>query len=116
MKVLMRTNLGAITAAMSAHVDRRAAAIMGKHAGQIRTVRLRVEDQNGPRGGQDKRCRVTVELVRGGQVTAEARGSNFYLVVDRGIRRAAQAVGRTVEMRWRQPRVEVARLDGVASM
>jgi putative sigma-54 modulation protein len=109
MDIMIRSTLGEVTDCMRAHVLRRAHAALGKYAAEVRVATLRVRDANGPRGGVDKQCRLTVELVSGGQLVARATETTFYTAVDHVMRRAAQLLGRALTERWRAPRVTIAR-------
>jgi ribosome-associated translation inhibitor RaiA len=109
MDVMIRSTLSEVTDCMRSHVFRRAHAALGKYAAEVRVVTLRVRDDNGPRGGVDKQCRLTVELVGGGQLVARATEATFYTAVDHVMRRAAQLLGRALTQRWRAPRVTIAR-------
>ena len=71
--------------------ERRLSFALGRFAHRIRTVRLVVADQNGPRGGPDKLCRVDVRGA-GWSVHVEDIDS----VADAVVNRVADRVGRTV--------------------
>jgi putative sigma-54 modulation protein len=52
---------------------------------------------NGPKGGEDKRCRLVANLLRSGVVTVEDRGSELTAVIDRASDRLARGIQRTLE-------------------
>jgi putative sigma-54 modulation protein len=71
---------------------------------KVRTVTVRFEDTNGPRGGVDKRC--SVELTGAfGILVAEARETNFYAAVDLALSRAERAVARSKRDRYSRERL-----------
>lgn len=60
---------------------------------KVESVGVRVVDVNGPRGGLDKVCQVSVHGVLGTTALRE-QGSDAYVVVARAIERLAAALGR----------------------
>src|ERR671923_2441079 len=58
----------------------------------VRRVTVRLEDLNGPRRGIDSRCAMTLELVDGRQVVAEATTAWPFASVTRAARRLNRAV------------------------
>jgi hypothetical protein len=61
-------------------------------AAHVRRVTVYLSDENGPRGGVDKRCRVSVALDTGRPVTVESRGGSVTAVVDGAADRAGHLV------------------------
>ncbi len=101
------------------HVQNRLRFALRGFQEKVRTVTVRFEDTNGPRGGIDKRC--SVELTGAfGILVAEARDSNFYSAADLALSRAERAVARSLKRdrysrerlaeRVAAPRFERARL------
>ncbi len=78
--------------------DRLTAALL-RAEGHIRGVRVFVADCNGPKGGADKMCTVTVALAWGRPVTVVQRATTVTAAVDGAAHRAGQTVQRTVEKR-----------------
>lgn len=70
----------------------------------IVAIRLRLVDENGPRGGVDQRCRVQVELRDGGKVRVEGTGSDAHAVIHAVVSRVARATARHLG-RSRKPRL-----------
>ena len=58
----MRITIRATSGWLSRLARRRFELALGRFHARIRSVVVRVTDLNGPRGGVDKRCRVTVQL------------------------------------------------------
>lgn len=82
----------ATTDALAARIRRRLGFALARHGTQVRRVAVRVGDENGPRGGIDKYCRIHVHLVGAPMATVEDVGADLYAVIDR----AADRVGRVV--------------------
>jgi ribosome-associated translation inhibitor RaiA len=79
------------------HVVRRIHFHLSRFGHAVASISLRISDVNGPKGGPDKQCRVTV---RGGglpEVTIEELSADAYTAVDLAVERAGRAVGRELE-------------------
>jgi putative sigma-54 modulation protein len=72
---------------------------------EIDEVCVRVSDVNGPRGGLDKQCQVTVRGRAVASFHVEELGENSYASVDLAVTRAAHAVKRGLQ-RSRRSRKE----------
>ena len=86
-----------ITEQLRDHINRRLCFALERFARRIRRVRVGVGDLNGPRGGVDKRCRVTVVLVPSTMVVIEDRDSNIYAAIDRVADKAGICIGRRLK-------------------
>jgi ribosomal subunit interface protein len=85
-----------VSNALRAHLARRLAFALGRVGHRIGSVRVRIEDVNGPKGGIDKRCRIAVRGDRGWIVMIEEWDSDAYGAVDRAAGRAGRAVARAL--------------------
>lgn len=81
-----------VTHALAEHVRRRLGFVLTRHSDRIQRVSVRVGDENGPRGGVDKFCRIQVYLLDAPVAAIEDVGDDLYAVIDR----AADRVGRVV--------------------
>lgn len=75
-------------------VERRLRFALGRVAGRVGRVTVRLVDVNGPRGGEDKRCHVTAEMPGQPPAVVCAAGADLDAVIDRAADRAGQAVFR----------------------
>lgn len=66
-----------LTPAAEAHFQDQFSKVLSSFGHRVRGVTVRLDDINGPRGGVDKLCRVTVHFTRGGTLVAEGRGENI---------------------------------------
>jgi putative sigma-54 modulation protein len=80
-------------------VWRRVAAAVDRFADQLAEVLVWVEDINGPRGGADTRCRITLKFKRGGRLTVSAVAANEFAAVARAAERARGRCGRAFQKR-----------------
>ncbi len=79
-------------------VERRLRYALTRFEPQVERVTLHVQDENGPRGGVDKSCRVDVFLRHGDPVTVSDVDASMMAAVSR----AADRVSRAVERRLRR--------------
>jgi|SRR4051794_10542018 putative sigma-54 modulation protein len=68
---------------LRAYAQRRVQFAIGSFEPRIRGVGICITDVNGPRGGVDKACVITVLVNHGRSLFARARGANAYSTVDR---------------------------------
>ncbi|HEX8877364.1 MAG TPA: HPF/RaiA family ribosome-associated protein [Phycisphaerales bacterium] len=90
------------TDAMRTFVHQRLAAALGRFEERIRRVEVRITDENGPRGGVDKLCRVTATIAGAGPLMIEKRASDFYEAIARATNAVKQNVVRRVSKRGKR--------------
>jgi hypothetical protein len=76
---------------------------LGKFAGSVERVSVRLEDVNGPRGGVDHQCRIKVVLRGLPSVVYQQRGASLQVVMDRAIAGAERAIRRSLRRRRMAP-------------
>ena len=86
-----------LSEAIRDRLERRAQFALGRFAAVIRTVQVSLLDENGPRGGIDKRCRVLVSPRRGRPIIVEGRGDQLQPLVDHTLERAGRTLARAVK-------------------
>lgn len=82
---------------LKAHVERRVHFNLGRFAGKIRCLSIRLADINGPRGGLDKGCDIRVDLGLGQQLIVRERQASVQAAVAFALDRAERAVQRQVK-------------------
>jgi len=97
MKIEVRFRGMATSDALRDQVGRRLHFQLSRFNGEISAVIVRISDINGPKGGPDKRCQVTVRGPAFGSVTIEDLSADPYSAVDMALERAARAVRRQIE-------------------
>jgi ribosome-associated translation inhibitor RaiA len=86
-----------LTPALAERVQRRTHLALGRFTLRLGHVHVKLSDVNGPRGGEDKRCHISV-LVRGGRdVTIDEVHADMYAAIDMAVGRAAHAVARALD-------------------
>ncbi|MCM2288137.1 MAG: HPF/RaiA family ribosome-associated protein [Sulfuritalea sp.] len=94
-----------LTEGLREHTVRRLQFALGWASYDVRTVTVRLFDINGPRGGEDKRCRIQVAFPGTPNVVIEDTEADLYVAIDRAADRAERAVTRRLE-RLREHRHE----------
>jgi hypothetical protein len=84
---------------LTAHVERRLRFALTRFSSRIGRVNVFLADQNGPRGGIDKTCRIVVRLRDGGDVVAEVNDVDWEVAVDRATTRIGHSTGRELARR-----------------
>jgi len=95
----LKSDRGKVDPRLSAHVERRLRFALSRFSGRIRRVNVFLADQNGPRGGIDKTCRIVVRLRDGGDVVAEVSDVDWEIAVDRATTRVGHSTGRDLARR-----------------
>ncbi len=80
-------------------VSRRVNERLGRFDGQLTSVLVRISDINGPKGGVDKRCQVTVQGPRFGVATLENLSGDVPSAIETAFDRLAHIVRRIFERR-----------------
>ncbi|GAA5165179.1 HPF/RaiA family ribosome-associated protein [Viridibacterium curvum] len=83
--------------AIREHASRRATFALSRLSSRIRRVTIHLSDENGPRGGVDKRCLVSVQLEGAPEAVVEDSGSDVYTLIDRALARAGRVASRRLE-------------------
>lgn len=86
-----------LTADLKDYVRRRIHFALGRFAGRIKSVSVRLADLNGPRGGVDKSCDIRVDMGLRKEVIVCERHDNIHAAVAFAVQRADRAVQRQLE-------------------
>lgn len=86
----------ALTEALLSEVERRVTDPLSKRHDQINGITVRLGDVNGPKGGEDKYCRVTVEMSGQNDLYVEDVESDMYTAIYRAGERMIRTVARKV--------------------
>jgi len=97
MKMLVRSKLIEIDETARAQILRRLYFSLGRLSMHVARVTVQIVDVNGPRGGEDKVCRIEVRIPGSAPVFVEATDAVLGAAVDRAADRAAKAVSRTIQ-------------------
>ncbi len=86
-----------LTAPLLDHTRRRLRFALTRTRDRIKRVVVRLGDANGPRGGEDKFCKIQVVLEHAPPVVIEDSGADLYVVIDRATERAGRNVAKHVD-------------------
>ncbi|SRR6266566_7943020 len=103
-----------LTEALQSYIARRLHFSLGRFGSRVGRVRVRITDVNGLRGGLDKDCYVSAELLpSGGAVTQRAVDANLYAAIGRAVEGIghtfAKALGRNRDRRRNRETVRFPR-------
>jgi len=84
-----------LTAGLREHAERRLHFALSGVSNEVRAVHVCLFDVNGPRGGNDKRCRIQIPMLGSPNLVVEDAEADLYLAIDR----AADRTGRTMARR-----------------
>lgn len=101
MTVLLHSGSFAVTPALQKFTEQQLKTVLERFGDRVERVAVRMDDVNGPRGGLDKRCGVTISLARHRQVYVEETGGDLYMALGRAIQRAKRAMVRHFD-RWQK--------------
>ena len=85
---------------------RRARFVMRRLAWLVPRARICLSDDNGPRGGVDKRCQIEVSTQQGGVLVVTTVARDWRTALDHALARVARAVVR--RLRRSQPQTRAA--------
>lgn len=93
------------------HAMRQVQSHLSRFGQDLAGVVVRIADTNGPKGGIDKKCQITVRGPRVGESSLEELADDGYAAVSVAAERIARTVGRGLE-RAREERRNAASVPG----
>ncbi len=97
MRVEVRVQNTDLGEALRGYVEHRLRFALGRFGGRVGRVMVRLSDINGPRGGVDKSCRISAEVLPSGRVMLEETDRELYTAIDRAAERIGRSFGRELE-------------------
>ena len=94
MKIDIQTHGFTLTDALRTQTERRLRFAFGGLGSRVGRVGVRLTDENGPRGGVDKRCALRITVPGQQPIVIEQQESNLYVAIDCAAERAGRAVSR----------------------
>jgi ribosome-associated translation inhibitor RaiA len=92
-----------LTVRLKHYLERRLLFALGRFERRVTGVSVWISDENGPRGGIDKRCTIAARLKGAGEVRVEEVGAELSFAIDCAAGRLHRAVSRRIE-REQEPR------------
>ena len=84
-------------------VARRARKALNRFDRFIQTLAIRITDTNGPKGGVDIRCILSLKLIITGEIIVQGGGENVVSALNRCLSRAERTISRSLERRRNTP-------------
>jgi putative sigma-54 modulation protein len=81
---------------ISRKMARRVRLALSRFATSIQAITIRITDINGPKGGEDTRCIVSVKLASAGEVVVQGEGEKVFSVLNHCLSRVERAVSRSL--------------------
>ena len=89
----------ALTQAINAYVQRKIAGALARHRNVLESVRMRLGDLNGPKGGRDKHCVLEVRARSLRPIVVREQHADLYAAIDRAAVRMDASLARQRERR-----------------
>ncbi len=86
-----------LTEGLRTLAERRLRFALGSTSSRVRRIVMRLADENGPRGGADKRCTIQANLAGAPPVVIEQQETDLYVAIDRAAGRAGRTVARQLK-------------------
>jgi putative sigma-54 modulation protein len=100
MQIGIQTRGFDLTESLRNYCERRMRFALGSASGRVRSVIVRLTDENGPKGGIDKRCSIRVALDKAPVVVIVQDESDLYVAIDHAADRVARTMSRRLEKTW----------------
>jgi len=97
MKIDIQARGFKLTEGLRAQAARRLRFALGSSSDRVRSVVMRLADENGRRGGVDKRCTIRANMPGVPPVVVEHQEADLYVAIGRAADRAGRAVSRRLE-------------------
>ncbi len=98
MKIKIQSEVQEEKETLTEHVERRLQFSIGRFVDRIDSVRIRISDVNGPRGGVDQRCSILLKLKLGKEIFVESTETSWEAAVDLASDRVGRSVSRTLQL------------------
>jgi len=97
----MRINIRAqgfeLTDSLRERTEQRLRFALGWADDRLRQISVRLSDENGPRGGKDKCCRIQITFPGAPSVVIEDTETDLYVAIDRASARIGRSVARRLD-------------------
>jgi ribosomal subunit interface protein len=98
MRIDIRGNVD-LSAALERYVERRLLVALGRFSRRLPAATVRLVDENGPKGGVDKRCQILLPMPPSSPLLVEESHADLYAAIDNAADRASRAVTREIGRR-----------------
>lgn len=102
MKIDIQSRHFELTEGLKAHIKRKLQFALSRMESHITAISISLSDENGPKGGVDKHCRLQVCLTNMGDVVIKETQTDLFTAIDRAMQRANRSVARNIDRQQRQ--------------
>ena len=113
MQLDIQTNGFSLTDGIRNYATRRMQFALDRNDGHIMHVKVSLADINGPRGGVDKKCQISLALAGHNNIVIEDTEADLYVAIDRASDRCARTLSRRLE-KFREHSYESAPIPQVS--
>ena len=99
MKIEIRSQHIELNQDLTDRIRSRVRFALSRFGGEISRVQVRFADANGPKGGQDNQCLLSVKLTSSGKIVANGTGVDLLSALHYCVERAERAIIRELERR-----------------
>ena len=86
-----------LTESLRDYSDRRMRSALTRFEGHVQRISMWLSDINGPRGGEDKHCRLQIVLAGDTDVVIEETQADLHVAINRAVERAGRAMARKLD-------------------
>lgn len=86
-----------LTEGIREHTRKRLQFALGWANHEVRSITVYLSDVNGPRGGNDKRCRIQIPIAGSRDVVIEDAEDDLYVAINRAAERTERTMARRLE-------------------
>lgn len=106
---MMRTEIisphWSVTESLSSHITTRMEPLEHRFGDRVRSIAVRLTDVNGPKGGEDKVCRLQARIENHPSMNTEGRHADIYTAITLAAHRMERTLGSVIdESRTRNPK------------
>lgn len=84
---------------MKVYGERRIQFALGRFAQRINRLDLHLNDENGPKGGVDKKCRLIARILPFGTIAIQDYDADIHALLDGAVDRLARSIRRELDRR-----------------
>ncbi len=107
MNIDIQANGLTLTSGLRQHINQRLWSTFERSQQYLRKISVRLIDVNGPRGGQDKRCRVHIGIIGGQDLVIENTDSQLHSAIEGATNRAESNFVKRINKRRKKNRTTV---------
>ena len=94
-----------VTEALAGHITTRLEHLEHRFGDRVHSIAVRLADVNGPKGGEDKVCRLQAQIENHPSINTEGRSADIYTAISQAAHRLERALGAVIdETRTRNPK------------